>query len=69
MLHIEHRLTAPVPKLDGRTNLESAVARRGAPRLRSGAGLLAFCAGVAGTAIWLAFVAWCLFQVARLVVG
>ena len=68
MLQIENRLTAPVPKLDARTTLHAAAGSRRAG-LRSWAGLLAFCAGVTGTALWLAFVAWCLFQLARLVVG
>ena len=69
MLHIENRLTAPVPKLDGRTTLDTSLTGSRRAGLRSWVGLMAFCAGVTGTVLWLTFVAWCLFRLARLVVG
>ncbi|MDB5558082.1 MAG: hypothetical protein JWQ36_1016 [Enterovirga sp.] len=69
MLQIENRFTAPVPKLDGRANLHGFRAPDSQRRIRAFAGLAALAGGVAGTALWLGFLAWCLVRAARLVVG
>ena len=69
MLHMENRLTAPVPKLDGRASLDGLHLAGRVTRLRGLAGLAALASGVAGTALWLVFLAWCLVRLARLLVG
>ena len=64
MFHTETRLTAPVPKLDGRSALLPLPRR-----LRRHVAMAALIGGGACTALWLAALAWGVFALARLFIG